>query len=243
MKKNFGFIFFFLLPLSSFAVPSQKANSNLNEVLQLPIPNALKVLRNQQQHVPELSQIAFNPKEDMDRRWRAMSVLIQLRPSNVESLIERSLNAPEWYMRNVGLLGLQDMSPRNATEAAIRLLSDRAMVVRSAAVQVLEKQVGRQEVRDALWEEMKQERNFRRGSSLWIRSQIAEVLAQDPVRSERAQFTALIKESDKKIQSAAFNGLEKILGQRLGKPTDSHEKKLDQWRSWAARQPTDSKVK
>jgi HEAT repeat protein len=241
--KQLGLILCLILPLGASGIPSQKSDSGLSEVLQLPIPNALKVLRNQQQHLPELSKIAFDSNEEMDRRWRALSVLIQLRPSNIDSLIQRSLSAPEWYMRNLGLLGLQDISPRNALEAAIRLLSDRAMVVRSAAVQVLEKQVGRQEVRDSLWEEMRQQRNFRKGTSLWIRSQIAEILARDPVRSERAQFTALVQEQDQKIQQAAFLGLEKITGQRIGKATDSHSKKLEQWRIWAARQSTETKVR
>lgn len=244
MKATGSLLMITFLSSLVFAIPQkQGTDSALSEVLQLPIPNAVKVVRNNQQHLKDLAKLAFDSNEPMDRRWRAFGIFVQVRRGEAQPQIERALKAPEWYMRNLGLLAMEDISPQNSTETAMQLLGDRAMVVRSAAVQVLEKQVGRQEVRDALWEEMSQQRNYRKGASLWIRSQIAEILARDPVRSEQGQFARLLKESDQKIQLAALKGLEKISGQKIGKSTDSHAKKLDLWRAWAARLDSGSKVK
>ena len=163
--RTFALTFLIAIPGAQAAVDS----SEMNDIFKLPMPNALKVLRRQAQLHPELERVSFDEKETMDRRWRAFGLLIQLRQGAALPLIERALVAPEWYMRNLGLLGIEEVASARVVPEALKLLSDRALVVRSSAVSVLRKQVGKNEVREALWGELHATRNFRKGSSLWIR--------------------------------------------------------------------------
>jgi len=234
-------LFAILIGLSGLAVAATPRNDgalDISEIFRLPMPNALKVLRKQTQMIPELERLSFDPAQTMDRRWRAFGLVIQAKQTEALPLIDRALKAPEWYMRNLGLLGLEEVAPQRLTSVAMKMLSDRALVVRSAAVSVLQKQVGRTEVREALWKEIEEKRNFRKGASLWIRGQIAELLAEDPVRGERDGFLKILKESDRRMHIAAFTALEKITGQKVGKTADSHQKKLQLWRQWASQEKT-----
>lgn len=208
-------------------------DAEMNDLFKLPMPNALKVLRRQAQLHPELERVSFDEKETMDRRWRAFGLLIQLRQAAALPLIERALVAPEWYMRNLGLLGIEEVASARVVPEALKLLSDRALVVRSSAVSVLRKQVGKNEVREALWEELHATRNFRKGSSLWIRGQIVTLLAEDPVRGEKDRFIKILSDGDARLHVPTFAALEKITGQKVGKGTESPAKRLQLWKAWA----------
>jgi hypothetical protein len=104
-------------------------------------------------------------------------------------------------------------------------------VVRSAAVDVLQK-ASHPEVRDLLWEELAEKRNFRNQESLWIRSQIVEALAQKPSDFELRQFSKLLTDKDMRVQSAAVGGMEKLTGVRLGENKMPREKIVSLWQDY-----------
>jgi hypothetical protein len=67
-----------------------------------------------------------------------------------------------------------------------------------------------------MWKELGAAYNFRRGQSLWIRSQITKVLAQDPRSYEIPRFAGLLKDNDAQIPQYAVIALEKATNRVLG---------------------------
>lgn len=138
-------------------------------------------------------------------------------------------------MRNAALVALAEFNNNEAQKLAKSLLKDKALVVRSAAVEVLQANP-RPEVRDLLWEEMSEKHNFRNKESLWIRAQIVEALAQKPSDHELKLFTKLIEDRDERVQSAAVTGLEKLTGVSLGESKMSRQKLIGLWQNYVRRE-------
>ena len=83
------------------------------------------------------------------------------------------------------------------------LLSAKALVVRSEAVEVIASLGGPGET-TALWKALNSGQNFRRRKSLWIRPQIAKVIHKlERSNHSRAGWTGLLNDSDKTIQAMA----------------------------------------
>lgn len=134
-------------------------------------------------------------------------------------------------MRNAALVALAEVNEPEAQKLAKKLLKDKALVVRSAAVDVLQKNP-RPDVRDLLWEEMSQKYNFRNKESLWIRSQIVEALAQKPSDHEMKLFTKFLNDKDARVQAASVSGMEKLTGVKLGDAKTSREKIVLLWQDY-----------
>lgn len=144
---------------------------------------------------------AQNPKLSIDQRWKAVLLMGSLGQGTRKDF-EPLLSAKEWFLRNAALIAMQRRSFADGQYAALRLLSDPALIVRSAAVQALS---GSQdlEVRSRLWQELSHQRNFRHQKSLWIRKQITEVLAKSPLPHERSLFVEISKTADQDIKIIA----------------------------------------
>ena len=155
---------------SLWAAPSAK----VIDLLSLPVQNRLLVAEKRKADLmPELTQVAFDTNNNMDVRWNSLSLAAHLEPQKAEALAARAIKADEWFMRNAGLVVLSAMGSEQLKGQSLKLLKDPALVVRSAAVEGLAPMAsGDSEVRKALWAELFEARNFRKGQSLWIRKQI-----------------------------------------------------------------------
>ncbi len=157
----------------------------------------------------DLNKIAFEKENPYEIRWSAIQKISVDYPDQAEAILLKAVTQPEWYMKNAALIGLEQIKSKKLMDAAERLISDPALVVRSMAVNVLS-QNQTTETRKLFWSELKKKYNFKRSQSLWIRYQILEHLAENPLKSEREKFLELINEKDKKIQSISKNVIIKI---------------------------------
>jgi len=208
---------------------------NIDELLSLPAENRREIAKSRGQEIlPQLEAKAFAKDEDYGTRWKALILSAQIQGPKAEKTLKKAVNAPEWYMRNAALLAYQDVLPQSSRFVARNLLADKALVVRSAAVNVLAQKTSAEE-RELLWEEMTSKRNFRKKQSLFIRGQILTALAQAPVERELPLFVGCLKENDTSLHSPAILALEKITAKSLGKKNDSIDKKRELWLKWAKR--------
>jgi HEAT repeat protein len=179
--------------------------------------------------------VAFAEDQSMRLRWRALMMAAEgRREKSTQDLLKASTHK-QWFMRNAALVALAEVNEPEAQKLAKKLLKDKALVVRSAAVDVLQKSP-RPEVRDLLWEEMNQKYNFRNQESLWIRSQIVEAMAQRPADHELKLFTKFLNDKDARVQAASVGGMEKLTGVKLGDAKTSREKMVLLWQDYARKE-------
>lgn len=160
---------------------------------------------------------ASNINLGMSSRWNA---LIKAADFVVSGEIER-LNQirkfsgdKDWYMRNATLIALSKINKMEAIEEAKKLLQDKALVVRSAAVEILATHLT-EENKNILGEELNKAYNFNKKSSLWIRKQIVEKLSLSAGVADRHFFVKSLFDSDKEIAHLSAETLAKITGQRV----------------------------
>lgn len=201
------------LSLAFAALPSKtQVQLSAKEILSMPEKNREQVAtteKNKKKLYQDLSSIAFDSRENMDLRWKALTLSSLVGGKDSIPMLIKATQSEEWYMRNAGLLALARVSPSQANKYAKLLLDDRAMVVRSAAVKVLGQKMNA-ENRDLLWEQLESKNNFRNKQSLWIRSQIIELLAINPDKKEKPLFTKLVKDKDLRFKLHVTSALEKI---------------------------------
>ena len=125
-------------------------------------------------------------------------------------------------MRNASLIALKKVNHNEAEAIAKKLLSDKALVVRSAAVEVMADNLN-EENKKALMAELNQSYNFHKKNSLWIRKQIANHLMLVAQDSDRDFFVKNLFDHDRTIAEICAAALEKITGINIG-GADSVEK-------------------
>lgn len=152
----------------------------------------------------ELKDLAFSESQDMSVRWKSLVKMSEMKKSDSVPDMKQALKSDTWYMRNAALLALETVNRDEAYDAAKKQLDDPALVVRSAAVDVLMKYPQHEkEVRALLWRELEDPQNIVKKRSLWIRPQIVKYLAKKPQVSERSQFLKLVDEGDEEIRTLA----------------------------------------
>ncbi|KHD88355.1 MAG: hypothetical protein OM95_09435 [Bdellovibrio sp. ArHS] len=208
------------LSSSTFAVAAKPSSSTLTsamEVLKLPSENRRMAIHSQgDKHYSHFISVAFSESQPMSLRWRALMAAAEARGEKATPDLLKAGTHKQWYMRNAALVALTEVNPLQGQKLAMQLLKDKALVVRSAAVNALEKNVS-SETRDLLWEELNQKYNFKNSQSLWIRHQIVEVLAKKPANHELKIFAGLLSDKDQRVQLPAVRGLEKLTGVKLDK--------------------------
>ena len=230
--------------LSVLASPQKKIDfqpevkMSVSELLSLPSENRLLVAKSRGTgFLPELEKIAFTKNEEFDRRWKALTLSAQIRGVKSEVLLKKALQAPEWFMRNAALLAYQEILPQKTKLVAEDLLKDKALVVRSAAVQVLSSSMDAS-VRELFWSELESPKNFRKKQSLYIRSQILASLAEDPLSRELPLFVKHLQENDSRLHGPSIIALERLTSKSFGKKADAIDKKRNLWIKWAASKPS-----
>ena len=158
----------------------------------------------------DLVQVAFSPKYPMRLRWRALASAARFKPQRAMGDLRRASMSADWYLRNASLVSLAEINPQEGRKLARSLVKDKALVVRSAAVDVLVKQGLANVDRDLLWEELHQDYNFKKSQSLWIRPQIVEALARFPLTHERELFARLLNDKHTQIRQTAKLALTKL---------------------------------
>ena len=169
---------------------------------------------------------AKNQALPMSQRWDALIKAAEAANGlQIKEVLEFSKNK-DWFMRNALLVALDKMGTDLVYDKAKVLVSDKALVVRSAAVDILAR-LENPEVRDLLSKELNKNYNFVGKKSLWIRAQIMKNLIKNPYQSEREYFSKLLFDQDSEISAMSTVALEKI--------TQVHfdgEGKLPQWKKF-----------
>ncbi len=231
MVKNLAGIFVFTLSqLAHSAIP--KKLISVEQALRLPAEERVSLLRKiGPKSYRDLHAIAFDPSRNYDIRWRAVISMAWL--GGAESIVdlERALDNEEWYMRDAGLKGLEKINQTKAVIWAKKLLSDPALIVRSAAVQVIH-DLHDKTAESILWEKLNAPENFRGEQSLFIRRQILSALVDLASKGTQDKFAKLLNDKDKSLHLVAVEGLERAAGERKD---ENPRRSLELWRKQYAK--------
>lgn len=170
--------------------------------------------------------VAKNVKMPMSARWQALVDAAEVAHYAQIEEIKAFAKSKDWYMRNATLVALDKINVNHAMDEAQVLLKDKALVVRSAAVDVLSKRFTR-ENRNLMALELSKPYNFSGKQSLWIRSKIFNVIAAKATTEDRAFFTKYLFDNDEKIAKSAAATLERITDVSL-----AEKNKVNQWRDY-----------
>lgn len=230
----------FATPMTALKVDDFSAATNAwtqsraKEMLALPPFNRDLIAKQfplEQMHL--LDEIAFNEQEAMGIRWRSFMMLVQKSPVAAISAIEKASRSSVWYMRNASLVASSQVSPELALQLGQKLIKDKAMVVRAAAVQALAESRDPEKALPLLFEEMFAKHNFRKGQSLWIRGKIAEAIVSLEDNISRSMLQAWINDKDKAVRKVAIKVLEKrFVGKAPLNEKASFQEKVAYWKSY-----------
>ena len=122
------------------------------DILSLPEQNRFLAANQlpEQQLYKELMTIAGEVGRGHTIRWKAITLAAQIKGSAALKDLWANLTAKEWFIRNAALIGIHHVSAAEGHKAALKMIKDPALVVRSAAVSLLKTDLSRAE-RDLLW--------------------------------------------------------------------------------------------
>lgn len=226
--------------LSSANSSSRALDQSLNMKVIKETENTLRLSRSELEKVANnltleqksaLRKIAFRSDSDLQVRWRALVLAARLMGSEIKGDINNASKSTDWFMRSASMMAANEISSDEGAVLARRLVNDKALVVRSAAVDILG-QTGEVSDRSLLWNIIKDPINIRKGQSLWIRSQALQLLARSPQKKEVSQFISLLTENDLELQAISIQALEKVSDFQFGSSQDSIEEHRKRWISW-----------
>lgn len=166
----------------------------------------------------------------VDQKWAILKQVRQTNKDFARKVYLACLKSDDWVLRSGGLQFLASLDPLAARPYAIKFLKeDPALVVRSAALKVLE-DIGIRN-REYLWGALRSSRNFHKGESLWIRKKLAWALFKMTNSSEIQRWMPLLSDSDPEVVAVAVSAMEKNSGSVLGKMSDSLSTKVRLWKS------------
>ncbi len=169
---------------------------------------------------------AKNSALPMSQRWDALIQASELAEGDqIKEVLSFSKNK-DWFMRNALLVALDKAGNDLVYDKAKDLVSDKALVVRSAAVDVLNR-LESAEVRKLLLDEVNKSYNFVNGKSLWIRSQIMKAMIKKPNSNEMSTYAKLVFDKDIEIAELSSQALE-----RLSKVRFDGKEKIKSWQNY-----------
>ena len=122
-----------------------------------------------------------------------------------DSILGKALNQSEWFLRNGALISIKQADKKKAVTWAEKLLTDRAMIVRVAAVGVLRELEAHQSA-EKMWKALNHPNQFKRGYSLPSRRTTVRALMD--MSQDKKRWALLLKDRDKKIQLMAATQLD-----------------------------------
>ncbi len=216
-----------LLPLGTAAEPVVSMDS----LLERPMDTRLREFsRLGEKAYGFLSRAAFDPANTLLERWRAVTTMGRMDPLRFRPELDKALASRDWFMRNAALIALQNDERSRAVAWSMRMLQDKALVVRTQAVRNLI-DLNARESETLLWKEVSDKRNFRGRESLWIRMHIAEALGRFASPGRVRQFQKLLLDPDERLHKWAILGLESSTGLKLSSPQEPTEVRRQKWLS------------
>jgi hypothetical protein len=219
------------------AIPKPSPGLSAEEILTMPEQNRyLLTQKKADEYYPALMNISKSPQQTLAMRWKALTLAAHLKKAKALPELQEALRAQEWFMRNAALVSIQSFDPLQGKAAAKILLQDKALVVRSAAVDVLSKDLD-PKTRALLWTELDASYNFRNKQGLWVRGQILSSLSIQPEKSETQKFVKFLNQDDIGNQKHAIAALEILAGKQLGTKKSSLQQRKTLWLNWAKANP------
>ncbi len=176
-------------------------------------------------------KLAKNINLPMSSRWKALLQASEIAEGDQLAKVMAFSKDKDWFMRNALLVALDKMGTDIVYDRAKELLTDKSLVVRSAAADILIR-LNNTDVRRIFSEELSKKYNFNGSASLWIRPQMLKHLAENPSAEERGFFVQILHEKDQQMASISTQALEKLTGIRFSGKTNSEI--ISQWKSYAA---------
>jgi HEAT repeat protein len=202
------------------------------EALNLPTPNALKVLSAQGSGgYKNLVKLAFAADQSIDTQWKALVLMSILGGELSLPQLERAATSDQWYRRNAALIGFSKVSREKSLQWARKMLTDPSLIVRTSAVETLRLFHDVESV-NLLWTELYHERNFKSGQSLWVRRHIVEALSEFAKQGDEAKLIGVLKDADDSLYRPAVQGLERLTRVSLGQPDEPVAFKKKYWQNW-----------
>lgn len=159
-------------------------------------------------------EMASNNKLGMNSRWSSLVKAADFASADQLKQIRNFVNSKEWYLRNAAMIALFKINPDEAVVEAKKLLQDKALVVRSAAVEIISQNLTYSH-KKLLVEELNKPYNFHKKNSLWIRKQIIEKLFTSAEIQDRDIFAKNLFDQDKEISQISAKALERITGRQI----------------------------
>ncbi len=181
----------------------------------------------------DLASIAFNKDLTVKTRWRALMALAVTQEEKSLIHLEKAVRSKDWFMRNAGIIAMNQIAPETALTWARRMIHDPALVVRTTVVLVFQKR-GQIADRDLLWRELNNKINFKRGESLWIRHHIVTTLATLSSPVDAPKFLKLLDDADQRVRKASVMALESLTGNEPSYKGNSLTQKIVHWKNYDA---------
>lgn len=171
-------------------------------------------------------KMAQNSSLPMSIRWQSLIKAAEEANSQQISEIAAFAKSNDWFMRNAALVALEKINTGYAIDQAKVLVQDKALVVRSAAVDMLAKK-NTLEIRRIFAAELAKPYNFSGRQSLWIRPQIMKALTQAASSDDRQFMARYLFDTDKKVAALSAAGLERISSIRF-----DEKNKVQSWQNY-----------
>lgn len=178
-------------------------------------------------------KLASNATLPMSARWKALLAATEVADGHQIQKIVAFSKDKDWYMRNATLVALEKIGTDIVYDQAKILISDKALVVRSAAAEILIK-LNNRDVRRIFSEEISKKYNFNGKSSLWIRPQMMKFLVEKPTSEEKSFFVKYLFENDTEVAMLSTEALQKLTNIRFSGKTKKDV--IAQWRTYAQKQ-------
>jgi hypothetical protein len=175
-------------------------------------------------------KLAKNTSLPMSSRWKALLLASEnATTQQIPQILEFSKDK-DWFMRNATLVALEKMGTDIVYDKAKEMISDKALVVRSASAEILIK-LNSVDVRRIFSEELSKKYNFNGSNSLWIRPQMMKFLVEAPTADERGFFVKYLFEKDQQMALFSVEALQKLTSVRFQGKTQTEV--IAQWKSYA----------
>ena len=182
-----------------------------------------------------LRTLLVSPKESMPVRWKALTSLARLYPQKSLPLVQRSLRSSPWFLQNAGLIAMDIIDSQRALTWAEHFLNARALVVRTAAVDMIKKR-GAKQYKARLLAKLNAPDSFYKEKSLWIRSHIVSALSVLSEPGEEKLFISFLNDPDERLHIHAILALEKLTGRHFRssdkEPELMAQAQKNKWMDW-----------
>jgi len=175
---------------------------------------------------------AKNEALPMSKRWTALQKATTLASGEDFFKVVAFGDSKDWFMRNASLVALDKSGSDMVYDQAKKLITDKALVVRSASADILMR-LNSDEVKRIFSAELEKKYNFNGKSSLWIRKQMMVHLVRNANTNERDFYVKYLYDQDVEIAALSSKALEKITKIRF---TAANNKELVQKWQKAAKQ-------